>query len=63
MRSTEVLPGADHVSVSEPPPASVVPSVHSRLLDPAWRTVADFLAGLNQMLQLSDFSRGDIFRD
>jgi hypothetical protein len=27
------------------------------------RMLRDFLAGLNEMLKLSDFSRGDVYRD
>jgi len=29
----------------------------------AGRLLRDLLAGLNQLLKLSDFSRGDVFRD
>ena len=57
----------------EPPPcaendqASDTRTISSRAVEHparrARRMLCDFLAGLNKLLKLSDFSRGDDFRD
>ena len=67
MPSVEAPRGTDRDRVSNAPTVSSGAGAHpssragrANRLPPKLR---DLLAGLNELLRLSDFSRGDVFRD
>ena len=61
------MPSIDSPLCVEREPVAGTRNVFSRAMDHpagrAWRLLRDFLAGLDKLLKLGDFSRGDCFRD